>query len=355
MSRARTARLHSRGGGRGARVHPQVRPAGTVRPSAAGGVHGRLPAAVVDRGRLVDRGLHRRAARARGRRPLDPRVRRAGPPRARREDAWHLWSNHGGTLRPLDDRFPEPISNESQIWVRRSAQDPWVIDLPITPDRDGLWTNKRMPDHVAPLEDVTWVADDGIRYLNPEIGLLYKAVLARRKDDRDLDRCLPLLERGRARVAARQRRPAVSRPRLAGSPLLKEPDGSEGTSDRRTIRPGRTHHEPTSRSSSARLSSRAVVRPDRARRLRPGDRSPGDHRRRRPDPHIGCEWWRGLRVHRLHRRLDRTRPVPRPVARRRLRLALGRLGRLRPDAHRVRHPRGGRREQPRRRACPTAS
>ncbi len=108
-------------------------------------------------------------------------------------DNWHLWSNHGGTLRPLDDRFPEPISNESQIWVRRSAQDPWVIDLPITPDRDGLWTNKRMPDHIAPLEDVTWVADDGIRYLNPEIGLLYKAVLARRKDDRDLDRCLPLL------------------------------------------------------------------------------------------------------------------------------------------------------------------
>jgi hypothetical protein len=50
-----------------------------------------------------------------------------------------------------------------------------------------------MPDHVAPLDEVTWVADDGIRYLNPEIALLYKAVLHRRKDDRDLDRCLPLL------------------------------------------------------------------------------------------------------------------------------------------------------------------
>jgi hypothetical protein len=114
--------------------------------------------------------------------------------RAHVGDAWHLWSNHGGTLRPLDERFPEPISNESQIWVRRSAQDPWVIDLPITPDRDGLWTNKRMPDHVAPLEDVTWVAGDGIRYLNPEVALLYKAALGRRKDDRDLDRCLPLLD-----------------------------------------------------------------------------------------------------------------------------------------------------------------
>jgi hypothetical protein len=56
-----------------------------------------------------------------------------------------------------------------------------------------LWTSKRMPDHVAPLEDVTWVADDGIRYLNPEIALLFKAVQQRAKDERDLGRCLPLL------------------------------------------------------------------------------------------------------------------------------------------------------------------
>ena len=109
------------------------------------------------------------------------------------EDEWHLWSNHGGELRPLDDKFPEPHTPDSQIWVRRSAQDPWVIDLPITPDRDGLWTNKRLADHVAPLDEVTWVGDDGIRYVNPEIALLYKAGNGRPKDDRDLDRVLPLL------------------------------------------------------------------------------------------------------------------------------------------------------------------
>ena len=66
----------------------------------------------------------------------------------------------------------------SQVWIRRSAADPWVIDLVITPDRDGLWTSKRDPDHVAPLEDVTWVADDGVRYLRPEVTLLYKAAAA---------------------------------------------------------------------------------------------------------------------------------------------------------------------------------
>jgi hypothetical protein len=108
-------------------------------------------------------------------------------------DRWHLWSNDGGTLRPLDDRFPEVLSVDSQIWVRGHALAPWVIDLPITPDRDGLWTNKRWADHVAPVEDVTWVADTGVRYLNPEVALLYKARLRRPKDDRDLAVTWPLL------------------------------------------------------------------------------------------------------------------------------------------------------------------
>ena len=54
--------------------------------------------------------------------------------------------------------------------------------MPLTPDRDGLWTNKRLPDHVAPVEEVTWVGDDGIRYVNPEIALLYKSRSGRLKD-----------------------------------------------------------------------------------------------------------------------------------------------------------------------------
>jgi hypothetical protein len=109
-------------------------------------------------------------------------------------DRWHLWSNHGGTLRPLDDRFPEVLDVESQIWVREHALAPWIIDLPLTPDRDGLWTNKRLPaDEPLPLDAATWVAGDGIRYLNPEIVLLFKARLDRPKDLRDLDVAWPLL------------------------------------------------------------------------------------------------------------------------------------------------------------------
>ncbi len=63
----------------------------------------------------------------------------------------------------------------------------------MTPDVSGLWTNKFVPDHVAPVEDVTWVADDGIRYLLPEIVLVYKARLRRAKDEPDFEATLPVL------------------------------------------------------------------------------------------------------------------------------------------------------------------
>lgn len=113
--------------------------------------------------------------------------------RAHIGDAWNLWSNLGGTLRPLNDEHPEPLAPDGQIWVRRSAAEPWVIDIPTTPDLDGRWTNKRLADHVATVEEVTWVAGDGIRYLRPEIVLGYKGAQDRPKDRRDLEIAWPLL------------------------------------------------------------------------------------------------------------------------------------------------------------------
>jgi hypothetical protein len=73
------------------------------------------------------------------------------------------------------------------------AASPWIVDIPLTPDRDGLWTNKRIPRQVAPVEAVTWVDTDGIRYLRPEIVLAYKARLRRPKDNPDFEATLPVL------------------------------------------------------------------------------------------------------------------------------------------------------------------
>lgn len=108
-------------------------------------------------------------------------------------DRWQLWNIADGALRPLTDRWPDLMDPESQIWVRRDATSPWVMDLPVTPDKDGLWTNKKLPGHVLPVEEATYVAGDGIRYLNPEIALMYKARLRRAKDRRDVEVTWPLL------------------------------------------------------------------------------------------------------------------------------------------------------------------
>jgi len=111
-------------------------------------------------------------------------------------DRWHLWANESGQLRPMSDRYPDLPTPDSQIWVRRDARSPWVMDVPVTPDVDGRWQNKRLPDHVAPLDEVTWVTDDGVRVLDPEIVLLFKSTLGRTKDHRDFARALPLLDDG---------------------------------------------------------------------------------------------------------------------------------------------------------------
>ena len=116
---------------------------------------------------------------------------------------WHVWNNVGGVLHPLGDRWKTVDEPSSQLWLRANAVSPWRVDIPLTPDVNGLWRNKRLPDHVAPVETVTWRCEDGIRYLRPEIVLAFKATLQRAKDDLDFEAALPVLDdRSRAWLKA---------------------------------------------------------------------------------------------------------------------------------------------------------
>ncbi len=63
----------------------------------------------------------------------------------------------------------------------------------MNPDRDGRWVFRRDPSLDFALDEITWVAADGIRYLNPEVALAYKAKQARPKDEADLASALPAL------------------------------------------------------------------------------------------------------------------------------------------------------------------
>ncbi|MEV1295321.1 hypothetical protein [Pseudonocardia sp. NPDC049635] len=109
------------------------------------------------------------------------------------DGGWTTWNADSGWLRPFDHRFRE-IRPDSNIWVRADARSPWILDVPLTPFRAGLWTNKRVPSQSMRLDEATWVADDGLRYLNPEIVLFMKAAQSRFEDVRNAERALPLLD-----------------------------------------------------------------------------------------------------------------------------------------------------------------
>ncbi|GGN08055.1 hypothetical protein GCM10009721_39730 [Terrabacter tumescens] len=136
---------------------------------------------------------------------------------------WHVWNNVGGVLHPLGGQWQSVDDPGSQLWVRKDACSAWVLDIPLTPDREGRWSNKRNPEHAADLDDVTFIAADGIRYLNPEIVMSYKAALNRPKDTSDLTATLTVLPPSRrawlrAAVAHQDPQHPCARKRLTRPP-----------------------------------------------------------------------------------------------------------------------------------------
>jgi hypothetical protein len=105
-----------------------------------------------------------------------------------------LWAAGSGTLRPLTDERPRAPRWAGQVWIREHARAPWVLDVQLNAGRRDRWVFKRDPSVVRRLDEATWVAADGIRYLRPELVLAHKARHARVKDDADLEATLPLLD-----------------------------------------------------------------------------------------------------------------------------------------------------------------
>jgi hypothetical protein len=98
---------------------------------------------------------------------------------------WHLWENINEELRPLLDGVPVRDRCE-QLWVRRDAFSPWRMEFLV--DRAGTAQErvyKRDPSVRLPWDRAEHTVD-GLRYLRPEVALLYKAGRNEARDRDDL-------------------------------------------------------------------------------------------------------------------------------------------------------------------------
>ncbi len=115
--------------------------------------------------------------------------------RALREwlDDYHLWDTHDGALRFLGPDIVVPIDHE-QLWLRRDAHSPWLMDLMLTPVAGDTWFCKRDQRVSRQLDEVIRLGSDGVAYQQPEITLLFKARRRWEKDEADFAAVVPGLE-----------------------------------------------------------------------------------------------------------------------------------------------------------------
>lgn len=128
---------------------------------------------------------------------IDPGVLRADLPllRAHARGRLDLWAAFSGALKPVDPGAADVELPDGcgQLWTRRSAADPWEYDILLGPGTPQEWRYRRDPSIRMPMAEALW-DQDGIRWMQPEIQLLYKARGLRAKDEADFSATLPHLD-----------------------------------------------------------------------------------------------------------------------------------------------------------------
>lgn len=111
---------------------------------------------------------------------------------------YDVWAAGGGALKPIfpgqpgtfDDLAPR---GAGQVWLRPGWDAPWEYDVLLAPGDPQTWVYKRDKSIRMPMADALWERD-GIRYLRPQIQLLYKSRGLRTKDQADFEATWPLLD-----------------------------------------------------------------------------------------------------------------------------------------------------------------
>jgi hypothetical protein len=106
---------------------------------------------------------------------------------------------------PRDETWPfrswrlgeELDADIHDVWCRLTPTEPWALQLMIADTRDERWVYRRAPTITRLIAEIGCVTAGGIRYLAPEIQLLYKAKGLRPKDEADFTEVLPTLDQER--------------------------------------------------------------------------------------------------------------------------------------------------------------
>lgn len=113
-----------------------------------------------------------------------------------------VWAAFSGALKPIGLDTTVLPDGCGQVWTRADGASPWEYDIVLGPGSAHEWRYRRDPQVRMPMIDALWERD-GIRYLQPEIQLLYKAKGRRQKDEADFDATLPFLDPARRAWLAR--------------------------------------------------------------------------------------------------------------------------------------------------------
>ncbi len=106
--------------------------------------------------------------------------------------AWELQcADPPGTLRAWKEGEVLP-SAVHDIWARGGRDDPWRFQLMLNESEGETWVSRRDVRIRRSLAELTF-ARDGVRFLVPEVQLLFKAKGLRPKDEIDFEEARPLL------------------------------------------------------------------------------------------------------------------------------------------------------------------
>lgn len=105
---------------------------------------------------------------------------------------WILYKAYKGTLEIWKG---EQLKQVNDIWVKKEKTCTWAFQLMFVDQVESDWVYRRHPSIRRKASDIFLTTQKSIRYLRPEIQLLYKggSSLIREKDDLDWQTILPYL------------------------------------------------------------------------------------------------------------------------------------------------------------------